>query len=110
MSVCLAFFKKRPFRVQNKLFSELIRKHLWSLHNAVPTFNTFPWQVKQFVAWRQRYCTAECVNSFAVAVGFCGQRDEYLLSAAAKGEKRAYDPVPRIGLFHAEVLDGFGLQ
>ena len=49
------------------------------------------------------------MNSFAVAVGVCGQRDECLLSAAAKSEKRAYDPVPRIGTFHAEVLGGLGL-
>ena len=50
------------------------------------------------------------VTSFAVAVGVCGQRDECLLSAAAKGEKRPYDPVPRIGISHAEVLGGLGLK
>ena len=50
------------------------------------------------------------MNSFAVSVGACGQRDECLLSAAAKSEKRAHVPVPRMGPFDAEVLGGLGLQ
>ena len=49
------------------------------------------------------------MNSIAVAVGVCAQRDECLWSAAAKIEKRACDPVLRIGIFHAEVLGGLGL-
>ena len=57
-----------------------------------------PWQVKYFVAWR-----------LVVSVGACGQRDECLLSASAMREKRACDPVPRIGLFHADELGGLGL-
>ena len=54
--------------------------------------------MKYFVAWR-----------FVVSVGACGQRDECLLSASAKIEKRPCDPVPRIGLFHAGVPGGLGL-
>ena len=38
-----------------------------------------------------------------MAVGACGQRDECLL------KKRACDPVPRIGLFHAGVPGGLRL-
>ena len=45
-----------------------------------------------------------------VSVGACGHRDECLLSAAAKSEKRAHVPVPRMGPFDAEVLGGLGLQ
>ena len=48
---------------------------------------------------------------FICCVCWClrAERDECLLSAAAKSEKRADVPVPRIGPFDVEVLGGFGL-